>query len=40
MIPDLSQWVKNHVNCGVDPGHGSDPVLLWLWPRPAAVALI
>ena len=20
--------------------HGSDPVLLWLWPRPAAVAPI
>ena len=25
---------------GVDGGHASDPVLLWLWCRPAAVALI
>ena len=28
------------VNCGVGHRHGSDPVLLWLWCRPAAVALI
>ena len=25
---------------GVDQRHGSDPTLLWLWGRPAAVALI
>ena len=25
---------------GVDFKHGSDPVLLWLWYRPAAIALI
>ena len=24
----------------VGPRHGSDPTLLWLWHRPAAVALI
>ena len=28
------------VSCGVDCRHGSDLALLWLWCRPAAVALI
>ena len=28
------------VSCGVGRRHGLDPVLLWLWWRPAAVALI
>ena len=28
------------VSCGVGHRHGSDPVLLWLWCRPAATALI
>ena len=28
------------MSCGVDPRHGSDPVLLWLWCRLVAVALI
>ena len=28
------------VNCGVDHRLDSDPVLLWLWCRPAATALI
>ena len=28
------------VSCGVGRRHGWDPVLLWLWCRPAAVALI
>ena len=28
------------VSYGVDCTHGSDPALLWLWRRPAAVALI
>ena len=28
------------VSCGVGNRHGSEPVLLWLWCRPAAVALI
>ena len=26
------------VICGVGHRHDSDPVLLWLWPRPAAIA--
>ena len=28
------------VTCGVGCRRGSDPLLLWLWRRPAAVALI
>ena len=28
------------VSCGVGPSRGSDPELLWLWPRPVAIALI
>ena len=28
------------MNCGVDSRHGSDLVLLWLWHRPVATALI
>ena len=28
------------VSCGVGGRRGSDPVLLWLWHRPAATALI
>ena len=28
------------MSCGVGHGHSSDLVLLWLWRRPAAVALI
>ena len=28
------------MSCGVGRRHGSDPTLLWLWCRPAAVALI
>ena len=28
------------MSCGVGCRHGSDPVLLWLWHRPAAIALI
>ena len=28
------------MNCGVGHRHSSDPALLWLWCRPAAVALI
>ena len=27
-------------NNGVGQRHGSDPTLLWLWPRPVATALI
>ena len=28
------------MSCGVGRRRGSDPALLWLWYRPAAVALI
>ena len=28
------------MSCGVGLRCGSDPVLLWLWRRPAAIALI
>ena len=28
------------VSCGVGRRHGLDPVLLWLWRRPATTALI
>ena len=28
------------MSCGVGRRQGSDPVLLWLWPRPEATALI
>ena len=43
MIPGLTQWVKRSgvtASCSVGHRCGSDPVLLWLWRRPAAVALI
>ena len=36
LIPGLAQWLKL---CG-SSRHGSDPMLLWLWHRLAAVALI
>ena len=42
-IPGLARWVEDHciaVSCGVGCRRGSDPVLLWLWCRPAAAALI
>ena len=43
-IPGLAQWVKEGsgvaVSCGVGCRHGSDPVLLWLWRRPVAIAPI
>ena len=28
------------MNCGVGCRHGSDPMLLWFWRRPAATAPI
>ena len=43
MIPGFTQWVKGSsaaVSCGVGRRHSLDPPLLWLWCRPAAVALI
>ena len=42
-IPGLTQWVEGSnvaVSWGADCRHGSDPMLLWLWCRPAATALI
>ena len=41
-IPGLTQWVKDVVamNCSVGRRLGLDPAVLWLWCRPAAVALI
>ena len=42
-IPGLAQWVKGSdvaVSCGVGHRRGSDPVLLWLWHRLVAAALI
>ena len=41
-IPGLVQWVKGSsvaACCGVGLRHCSDPALLWLWHRLAAVAL-
>ena len=39
--PGLDQWVKGiAVGCSVGCSHSSDPVLLWLWCRPASVAPI
>ena len=42
-IPGLAQWVKGSsvaVSGGVGHRCGSDSGLLWLWHKPAAVALI
>ena len=42
-IRGLAQWVKGSgiaVSCGVGRRHGLDPMLLWLWHRPVAIALI
>ena len=38
-IPGLPQWVKDPaLSCGVVCRQGLDPILLWLWQRPAAAA--
>ena len=42
-IPGLAQYVKDlalPVNCGMGRRYGSDLVLLWLWCKLAAAALI
>ena len=45
LIPGLSQWVKYlagkyTMSYGIGRRLGLDVMLLWLWYRPAAVALI
>ena len=44
MIPGLAQWVKDlsgvAMSCGIGRRLGSDLVLLCLWPRLVAAALI
>ena len=43
LIPGLPQWVKDlalAVSCCVGCRRGWNPELLWLWCRPAAIALI
>ena len=42
-ICGLAQWVKGSgvaMRCGIGCRRHSDPMLLWLWHRPAAAALI
>ena len=42
-IPGLAQWVEDlalSMSCGVGHRCGSEPVLLWLWHKPAATAPI
>ena len=42
-VPALAQWVKGSgiaMNCSVGCRLGSDPVLLWLWRKRVATALI
>ena len=43
LIPGLAQWIKGSgvaTSYGIGCGYGSDLVLLWLWRRPTAMALI
>ena len=39
-IPGLTQWVKDVACIVIGQRGGSDPMLLWLWCRPAATAPI
>ena len=42
-IPGLAQWVKGSgiaLSCDIFADVGLDLTLLWLWPRPATIALI
>ena len=38
-IPGLARWVRE-LDCDVRCRHGSDLVLLWLWPKAVATAPI
>ena len=40
LIPTLAQWVRDPVSCGVGHRRSLDPMLLWLWHRPAAAAAV
>ena len=43
LIPLLAQWIKGSgdaASCSLGCRCGSDLVLLWLWNRPAAAAVI
>jgi len=40
LMPGLAQWVKDPMSCGAGCRRGSDPALLWLWPRPMAAGPI
>ena len=43
LITGLDKWVKGSgiaVSCGIGHRHSSDLMLLWLWRRPVAAALI
>ena len=41
-IHGLAQWVRDPaaLSCGIGFRHSLDPILLWLWLRPAAAAQI
>ena len=42
LIPGLTQWIRGSdiaLSCVVGRRRGLDPELLWLWHRPAAIAL-
>ena len=39
-IPGLAQWTKDPALLCVGCRRSLDPILLWLWCRPAAVARI
>ena len=40
LISGLAQWVTDPAaSCGVGHRRALDPMLLWLWRRPAAAAL-
>ena len=42
LIPGLALWVMDPalLSCSIVRRHSSDPALLWLWCKPAAVAPI